>query len=178
MVNPIVENVRSWLSSMVIGLDLCPFAKAVFDAGTIRYAVCPSHEPADLLQALASELTLLEATPRSECETTLLIAPAMLPDFQDFIDVVGVAEELVTDLGLSGVIQIVAFHPRFRFAGADENAPKNYTNRSPYPLIHLLREVSVSEVADGTIRLSDIPRQNTATLEKMGIANILSRLKG
>ena len=162
---------------MVIGLDLCPFARSVFEAETIRYAVCPGRNPADLLQALAVELQGLVDSPRPERETSFLIAPDMLPQFRDFLDVLGVAEELLTDLGLRGTVQLVGFHPLFQFANTDAQAPKNYTNRSPYPMIHLLREVSISEVAGGPIRLTEIPRKNTATLEKLGIPGILRLLK-
>lgn len=173
----VIEEVKHWLTTMVIGLKLCPFAEAPFKANTIRYAVCTSNEPRDLLNDLAVELRSLAAAPRTERETTLLIAPLLLPEFLDFNDFVGIAEELNENMGYSGVIQIVGFHPQFLFAETPADAPENYTNRSPYPLLHLLREESITEVAARPEELLEIPKRNTATLRGLGIAGILERLK-
>ena len=171
----VIDEVRHWLSTMVVGLGLCPFAEGVFKGDRIRYAVCDSGKPEAVLEALADELLRLLAAPRSECETTLLIAPGLLPDFLDFNDFVGVAEELVEDLKLAGTIQIVGFHPRFVFAETPEDAPKNYTNRSPFPLLHLLREESITEVSGNPEEMLEITRRNTATLNHLGITGILKR---
>lgn len=172
----VIEEIRHWVATMVIGLGLCPFADKPNRAGTIRYTVCPSNHPADILTALAAELDLLVRTPRTEIETTLLIAPAIHPDFLDFNDFVGEAEEELQKLDLTGVIQIVGFHPDFRFAEVDPDSTENYTNRSPYPMLHLLREVSVSEAAETFGDLTSIPTRNTAILAKLGVAGILARL--
>jgi uncharacterized protein len=173
----VIDDVRHWLSSMVIGLGLCPFADPVFKTGRIRFALSESNQPEDLLTQLADELKLLENAPREEIETTLLIAPAVYPDFLDFNDFLGVAEEMVNDLGLTGTVQIVGFHPKFQFAGAQQDAAENYTNRSPHPLLHLLREDSISEVASRPEELLEIPRRNSRTLQQLGIEKILQRLK-
>jgi hypothetical protein len=172
----VIEEIRQWVSTMVIGLGLCPFADKPNRAGTIRYTVCPSNEPADVLVAVADELELLVKTPRSEIETTLLITPAMYRDFLDFNDFVGDAEQELQKLDLTGVIQIVGFHPEFRFAGVDLDSTENYTNRSPYPMLHLLREISVSEAAESFGDLASIPTRNTAVIAKLGVAGILERL--
>lgn len=161
---------------MVIGLGLCPFAEPAFKADRIRYALFGGEETSDFLMELATELQLLVSTPRQKCETTLLIAPAMLPDFLDFNDFLGVVEKLVEELSLAGVIQVVGFHPGYRFADTEFDAPENYTNRSPYPVLHLLREQSVTEVADAT-DLLEIPRRNIRTLRKLGTPAILDLLK-
>ena len=108
-----IDKVRAWLTSMVIGLNLCPFAEAPFKAGRVRFAVCEGNDPEKILEAIGHELLKLAGAERSDCETTLLIAPDSFPDFLDFNDFVGVAEALVEDLNLAGTIQIVGFHPGF-----------------------------------------------------------------
>jgi len=167
-----IDTVKHWLSRIVIGLGLCPFAESVFTGDRVRYAVCPRRDPEALLEALGDELLRLVAAPRSDCETTLLIAPNVFPDFLDFNDFVGVAEQLVEDLQLAGTIQIVGFHPKFQFADADKDAAKNYTNRSPYPMLHLLREESITEVSGNPDELLAIPKRNTVVLEKLGVEGI------
>jgi uncharacterized protein len=163
---------------MVIGLGLCPFADKAHGAGTIRYAICSSSDPAAVLQSFVDELHHLVRTPRSEIETTLLITPAIHPEFLDFNDFVGQAEDEVKRLALTDTVQIVGFHPRFRFEQMLEEAPENYTNRSPHPILHLLREISVTEASETFGDLGEIPKKNTATLQRLGIAGILERLKG
>ncbi len=172
----VIEEIRRWVATMVIGLGLCPFADKPNRAGTIRYTVCPSNDSADVLAALIDELQLLVQSPRTEIETTLLIVPGMYPDFLDFNDFVGEAEDELQKLELTGVIQIVGFHPEFRFAEVDPESTENYTNRSPFPMLHLLREVSVSEAAETFGDLASIPTRNTATLEKLGLTGILERM--
>lgn len=162
---------------MVIGLGLCPFADKPNRDGTIRFAVCNAVEADELLLALGDELELLVRSDRNVIETTLLIAPAIHPDFLDFNDLVGDAEGEVERLGLRGTIQVVGFHPKFRFDKVAEDAPENYTNRSPYPMLHLLREISVTEAAGSFGDLAQVPKKNTATLQKLGVAGILERLR-
>jgi uncharacterized protein len=171
------EITRRWISSMVIGLNLCPFAKRVFDADTIRYVVSDVTQSARLLADLGAELEHLVAARVESAETTLLIHPNTLNDFLDFNDFLGVAEELVRDMSLEGVIQIVGFHPDFQFAGTDRAAAENYTNRSPYPMLHLLREQSVSDVAENPDELMEIPLRNIKTLNDLGAEKILERMK-
>lgn len=163
---------------MVIGLGLCPFADKPSRAGTIRYAVCASADPAEVLLSVASELERLVRAPRAEIETTILIAPEIFPEFLDFNDFVGQAEDELEKLHFTGIVQLVGFHPGFRYAEILANAPENFTNRSPYPMLHLLREISVTEASDTFGDLAEIPKRNTAILQKMGVAEILKRLKG
>jgi len=173
----VIEGTRRWISSMVIGLNLCPFARRVFNAGTIRYVVSEAQDEGVLLGHLAGELEALASSPMERVETTLLIHPHVLQNFLDYNDFLDVGERLVEALGLRGVIQIASFHPGYQFAGTDSDAVENYTNRSPYPMLHLLREESISAVASNPKELREIPRRNIATLRGLGRQKILEMLK-
>jgi hypothetical protein len=168
---------RRWVSEMVIGLNLCPFARRVSDAGLIRYAITDAVDTKSLLADLARELKELAGAATAAVETTILVHPNALRDFPTYHDFLGSADLLVEDLGLRGVIQIAGFHPDYRFAGSSPEAVENYTNRSPYPLLHLLREESVSAVAGDTARLLEIPRRNSETLKGLGRRAVLARLR-
>jgi uncharacterized protein len=172
----VVEHTRRWISSFVIGLGLCPFARQVFDAGGIRYAVSGAQDEIALLGDLTSALHFLHATPRAETETMLLIHPHVLGNFLEYNEFLGVVEQLLGDLRLRGIIQVASFHPEYRFAGTAIDAAENYTNRSPYPMLHLLREASVSQAADAGNDLLEIPRRNVATLRSLGLERILKQL--
>jgi hypothetical protein len=172
-----IDATRRWVSGVVVGLDLCPFARRVSDAGLVRYAVTAATDFESLLKALGDELRSLAAAPRSQVETTLLIHPRALPNFLDYNDFLTDADRLLRDLGLRGVIQLVGFHPGYQFAGTSPDAVENYTNRSPHPMLHLLREESVTEVAGDPAALAAIPRRNVETLRSLGQAEILARLR-
>jgi hypothetical protein len=171
----VIEETRRWIATMVIGLNLCPFARRVFDADTIRYVVSDAHDEKILLAELAVELKALVAAPITSIETTLLIHPHVLGDFLDYNDFLDAAEGLVANLGLEGVIQIASFHPAYQFADTDVDAVENYTNRSPYPMLHLLREESITAIAGDVEELDEIPRRNIETLRTLGRAKILER---
>ena len=173
----VIDHTRRWISAMVIGLDLCPFARRVFEADTIRYVVTAAEDEKTLLEDLERELKALAACPIESVETTLLIHPRALVDFLDYNDFLGHAERCVEDLGLRGVLQIASFHPYYRFANTDADAAENYTNRSPYPMLHLLREESISAVAGDPHELLEIPRRNIQTLRALGTSKILDQLK-
>jgi hypothetical protein len=173
----VIDATRRWVAAVVIGLNLCPFARRVFDASLIRYAVTAAADEGALLDVLSRELAALAAAPRAEVETTLLIHPRALADFLDYNDFLADADRLIRDLGLRGVIQIAGFHPDYRFAGTSPDAAENYTNRSPHPMLHLLREDSITEVADDPAALAAIPRRNIETLRGLGRAEILARLR-
>lgn len=172
----VIAATRRWVATMVVGLNLCPFARRVTDAGRVRYAVTDAGDEEELLAALGAELAGLVAAPREAVETTLLIHPRAFPEFSEFNDFLHEADRLVRRLGLAGVVQVVGFHPGFRFADAAPDAPENYTNRSPHPMLHLLREESITEVAGDADALAAIPRRNTETLRALGRAGILARL--
>ena len=162
------EDVQHWLEQAVIGLNLCPFAKAVVVHDRLRVRVSDASQPALLLQALQEELRLLVATPVDQVETTLLVAPFICPDFLDFNDLVGDALDLLDQLGLEGELQIADFHPRYQFAGTAEDDPGNLTNRAPYPILHLLREESIDRAVASTPDAATIYERNIALLEGMG----------
>lgn len=172
----IIAATRRWISTLVIGLNLCPFARRVFDGDKIRYAVSEAKDEAGLTKDLIDELLALVSTPIEQVETTLLIHPQCFTAFLDYNDFLGVAEQLTEDLGLTGVIQIASFHPDYQFADTKPDDVDNYTNRSPYPMLHLLREASVSAVADIEDELLEIPRRNIATLRRLGRGPLLDLL--
>jgi hypothetical protein len=173
----VIDATRRWISSIVIGLNLCPFAQRVFSTDKIRYVVSDAHDDAALLKDLADELELLAASSSAGIETTLLIHPHVFADFLDYNDFLGDAEGLVSDLDFEGTIQIASFHPQYQFAGTEPGDVENYTNRSPYPMLHLLREAIISEVAADPEELLEIPRRNIETLRCMGKEKILEMLK-
>lgn len=173
----VIDDTRRWIAEIVIGLDLCPFARRVFDAGTIRYVVSPAINETSLLADLLRELETLTAVPITQAETTLLIHPHVLGDFLDYNDFLDAAEGLLTELGLEGVIQVASFHPRYQFADTEADAVENYTNRSPYPMLHLLREESINAIALDEAELLDIPGRNIETLRALGRDAILAKLR-
>ncbi len=173
----VIDATRGWISSMVIGLNLCPFAERVFNADKIRYVVTDAEDETTLLKDLAGELEALANCPMSRVETTLLIHPRVLGNFLDYHAFLDVGERLVAELGLRGTIQIASFHPDYQFAGIEPGAVENYTNRSPYPMLHLLREESISAAASDPNDLHEIPRRNIETLRGLGKEKILEKLK-
>ena len=174
----VIDATRRWVSAVVVGLNLCPFARRVSEAGRVRYAVTDAADGAGAARRpSAGSWRRLAAAPRAGVETTLLIHPRALPDFPDYNDFLPEADRLVRDLGLRGVIQVAGFHPGYRFAGTSPDAAENYTNRSPHPMLHLLREESVTEVAGDPAALAAIPRRNIETLRRLGRAEILARLR-
>jgi uncharacterized protein len=163
-----VAATRAWLEHAVIGLNLCPFAKAPHIKGLVRYVVSAAQDPADLQADLMRELQHLARCPASEVETTLLIHPQVLTDFNEYLDFLPAAEDVVADLDLEGVLQVASFHPQYRFADAGPDDVSNATNRSPYPMLHLLREESVDRAVAAFPEPEAIYEANIATLEGLG----------
>ena len=166
----VVQATQGWLERAVIGLNLCPFAKAVHVKQQVRYAVCASDDPAVLLQDLRRELLHLAAADPEQLDTTLLIAPRCLPDFLDFNDFLSAADALLEELGLEGDYQIADFHPRYQFAGTEVDDMGNFSNRAPYPTLHLLREDSIDRAVEAFPEADAIFEQNIARLEQLGPA--------
>ncbi|MDM4767746.1 DUF1415 domain-containing protein [Pelomonas sp. SE-A7] len=164
----------AWLEKAVIGLNLCPFAKSVHVNRRIKYLVSEADTPEALLQELAHELLALNRADPDEIETTLVIHPQVLQDFLDFNDFIGAADALVEDLELDGALQIASFHPQFQFDGTEPDDITNYTNRSPYPTLHLLRESSIERATETMADTDSIFEANIATLEKLGLAGWLA----
>lgn len=166
----IVAATRLWLEKAVIGLNLCPFAKAVYIREQIRYVVSGAASPEALIADLMAELRHLEAADPETVETTLIIHPKVLTDFLDYNDFLEVAERVVDDLGLTGEIQVASFHPRYQFEGTGPDDIENYTSRSPYPMLHLLREASVERAVEAIPDPAEIYEANIATMRRLGHA--------
>ena len=164
----VVQDTRDWLERAVIGLNLCPFAKAVHVKGQIHYAVSAATTAGELLDDLAKELDELVASDAAARETTLLIAPACLEDFLDFNAFLASGDRLIRKRGLEGVIQLASFHPDYQFEGAEADDITNCTNRSPYPTLHLLREDSIARAVEAVPQAEAIYEANMATLRRLG----------
>ena len=164
----VLAKTRHWLEAAVIGLNLCPFAKAVYVKNQVRLVVSQARHADDLLEELDRELDLLVATPADEIDTTLLIHPTLFEDFLDFNDFLEVADGVVDEHALEGVIQLASFHPQFQFDGTSAEDISNYTNRAPFAMLHLLREASVERAVAAFPEADAIFEQNIATLEKLG----------
>jgi hypothetical protein len=166
----VIAETRRWLERAVIGLNLCPFAKAVHVKQQIRYVVSTAGTPDALLDELEKELTLLNEAAPERIDTTLLIVPLQFAEFLDFFFFLNEADALLKRMQLEGVLQIASFHPRFEFAGNDPDDIANFTNRSPYPTLHLLREASLDRAVAAFPDAADIYERNIDTLEKLGHA--------
>jgi hypothetical protein len=172
-----IATVRMWIERAVIGLNLCPFARTVYVKEQIRYVVSPARTPEALREDLERELRALAETEAATVETTLLIHPHVLTTFLDYNDFLDVADAAVDRLGLTGVLQIASFHPQYQFAGTTPDDVTNYTNRSPYPMLHLLREASVEQAVATFPDADEIPTRNIATLRRLGLRGLLDTLR-
>jgi hypothetical protein len=164
-----IAATRAWLERAVIGLGLCPFAKAVHVKNQVRYVVSDAHNKDVLLDDLEQELrTLAQASPE-EIDTTLLIHPHVLHDFLDYNDFLEAADAVVEELELDGVLQVASFHPQYQFEGTAVDDITNYTNRSPYPILHLLREASVDAAVAAFPDAELIFEKNIETMKQLGV---------
>lgn len=160
---------RRWLERAVIGLNLCPFAKAVYVKQQVRFALSDAELEDDLLEELAEELLRLRDTPADEIDTTLLVHPRVLTDFLDYNDFLDRVDALIEALELDGVLQVASFHPQYQFADSDPDDPGNGTNRAPYPTLHLLREDSLDRAVAAYPDANSIVERNLQTMEKLGL---------
>jgi uncharacterized protein len=163
-----IAETRAWVDRAVIGLNLCPFAKAVQAKEQIRYVVSEAADVEALLSVLRDEMDRLVATDAAEVDTTLLIHPQVLNDFLNYNEFLGAADELVEQLGYDGVLQVASFHPQFQFAGTVAEDVSNATNRSPYPTLHLLREDSIDRAVAAFPLAELIYEKNIRTLAALG----------
>ena len=166
----VLAATRHWLETAVIGLNLWPFAKAVYVKNQVRLVVSRARHADDLLEELDRELDLLVATPADEIDTTLLIHATLFYDFLDFNDFLEVADGVVEEHALEGVIQLASFHPKFQFDGTEPDEISNYTNRAPFAMLHLLREDSVARAVAAFPEAEAIFEENIKTLENLGHA--------
>lgn len=165
----VIADMRRWLERAVIGLNLCPFAKAVHVKRQVRFVVSDARDTGALRDALERELLHLASTPAEQTDTTLLVHPYVLQDFLDYNDFLDVADASVRRLGLEGTLQVASFHPDYVFAGEAPDDPSNCTNRAPYPTLHLLREASIDRAVAAYPDPGAIVERNIATLRRLGI---------
>jgi hypothetical protein len=164
----VVAATRTWLERAVIGLQLCPFASSPYLNDRVRYCVSAQRSSVGLLEELFHELQVLQATDPLTCETTLLIHPHVLTNFRDYNDFLDECDAVVAELGLDGELQVASFHPRYQFSGTRAEDIENYTNRSPYPMLHLLREASVARAVESFPAVDRIGEKNIETLRRLG----------
>jgi hypothetical protein len=165
----VIDDTRTWLERAVIGLNLCPFAKSVHVKGQVHYVVSRAPTAQALLQDLMVELKALNDSDPLQRDTTLLIAPDCLADFLDFNDFLADADQALVDLDLEGVLQIANLHPDYQFAGTRADDVTNFTNRSPYPTLHLLREDSIDRAVAAFPDAESIFERNMETMERIGV---------
>lgn len=168
----IVATTKNWVAKVVIGLNLCPFAKPVFDAKAIRYQITEKEQ---LKQKVLSELIYLDS--HEEIETTLLIVAEGLANFDQYLDALDLCNELLLEHKYEGIYQIASFHPEYVFEGSAAADPANYTNRSPYPMLHILREESLDKAISTHRNVDEIPARNVQLARKLGTEKILSLLR-
>jgi hypothetical protein len=163
----VIGRTRKWITDVVIGCDFCPFAAREVNAGRVRYTVDCCTDLATCLEALMRECRHLDEN--EDTATTLLILPAAFGDFEDFLELIDLADQLLADQGYEGTYQIAGFHPEYRFAEAPDDDPANYTNRSVYPMLHLLREEHVERAVDAHPDVEGIPERNIEFARKKGL---------
>ena len=165
--DPIKTEVMQWLNSVVIGLNLCPFAGKPTAENRVRLQVSSALDEEGLLQELADEMALLDQTAPAALETSLLIVPGLLQDFFDYTQFLTWAGSMLKRNGWKGVYQLASFHPRYCFAGADEADVENLTNRAPYPIVHIIREASLSRALDYVADVEGIPERNKQRVQAL-----------
>jgi uncharacterized protein len=163
-----MAQTRAWVTRVVVGLNLCPFAQTPWARDQVRVVVSEATQAASLLTHLESELHLLAESDPQKIETTLLVHPQALTDFFEFNEFLDMADQLLESLALSGVIQVASFHPQYQFAHTEPSDVANATNRSPYPTLHLLREASVEWAVGSVASTEAIFEANIRTLEQLG----------
>ena len=168
-------TVKSWIDKMIVGLNFCPFAKKEIERDTVRYAISSSVQANNALGHLIEELALLDN--HLDIQTTLLVFPLGFDSFEKYLDMLELANSLISQGGYSGIYQLASFHPDYCFEGEDENDPANYTNRSPYPILHILRESSIDEVLKRYPQPESIPENNIAKARELGTEFLQALLK-
>ncbi|MFT4823455.1 MAG: hypothetical protein ACJAUG_000005 [Halioglobus sp.] len=169
------RQIRAWLESFVIGLDLCPFARPLQHCDSLRICLSAARSASDRHKVFLQELDLLQTSSEQELATTLLAFPDSLASFDDFLDFLDEAQALVEAAGLEGVIQLASFHPLYQFEGTQLDDPENFSNRSPYPILHFLRENMLTRSLTEFPQPELIPQRNIATLEELGEDALRSR---
>ena len=170
----IIAQTRSWIETVIIGLNFCPFAKREYDRDSIRYSICHDTRIEDCLHNLIDECSELDSKP--EVETTLVIFPEYFNDFDDYLDFVDLCRALLEDQGYTGTYQIATFHPDYCFDDSIDSDPANYTNRSPYPMLHIIRETSLERALQNYPQPENIPKRNIEYARSQGQAKMQALL--
>lgn len=167
--------VKSWIEKVIVGLNFCPFAKKEMERNTVRYAIFPATQVNDALSHLLDELALLDQQP--DIQTTLLVFPLGFVDFECYLEMLELANSLLSQGGYAGLYQLASFHPDYCFDGEDQHDPANYTNRSPYPILHILREASIEAVLKRYSDPESIPENNITKARELGTSYLQALLK-
>ena len=167
-----IHRTAEWVRNFVVELNICPFAGGVVEKDQVRYHLSAAENIDILYQDFLQELLYLHESDPQKVETSILVHPHVLSDFYQYLDFLDLANEAIREAGLEGVIQVASFHPDYTFEGEDQESVTNYTNRSPFPMLHLLRESSVSKAVDGHPDIEGIPARNMELLEKLGLEKV------
>ena len=174
----IKKQIKNWVEEFIIGLNLCPFAKKPWQFGRVRIKIVESAIEEELTRVLLEELSALVNAKRDDLETTLLVALNMFATFEDFLVYLNWTEDLLKEIDAEGLIQIVGFHPDYYFEGAGKDDHANFTNRSPYPVLHLIREESIDEAVRSYPNIEEIPKRNIELLRKMKLEDLKKYVNG
>ena len=177
MANTIEQLTRHWLQDWVIGLNLCPFAAKVVNDKTLRVAVCDSDDEQQMIRAVLNELDVLVQEHEQTVSTSLLVFSHGLNDFDAYLDFSDWANDVLIEAGLEGILQIATFHPEYQFEGVEAEDVSNYTNRSPYPMLHFIREQQLENAIKNYPQPDKIPEINIKNLNKLGLKAVKERLK-
>ena len=172
-----IDMIKAWVSQFVIGYHLCPFAASPFVKNLIRYKVVTASEEQRLLESVSAEIDLLQTTPADELSTTIIILCHLWSDFYEYNHGLDLVDGVIAAKGMEGVIQVASFHPNYQFAGVKPQDASNFTNRSPLPLLHLIREDDISHARDSYPDIEGIPSRNIETMEKLGFDELDNNLK-
>ena len=175
MTGRVERHIKTWLQEFVVDLNLCPFAPPLLGASNLRIVVCDKSVTASMQKAFLLELDVLQSSPEREVATSLLAFPNALHEFHDYLRFLEDAQDLLLKSGLEGVVQLASFHPQYLFAGEASNAASHYSNRAPYPLIHLLREDMLSRVLADFADSEKIPERNIEMLDGIGVDELERR---
>ncbi len=170
----VISNTRRWIKNFIIEYNICPFARREYEKNRIRYSISESSDWGICLNQLASELERLDSDP--DIETTLLIFPSSLREFDEFLDFLDLAEQVLAKCGYEGSYQLASFHPQYYFADSDADDPANYTNRSPYPMLHIIREDSIELALNHYPDPENIPKRNIELTRQMGLQKLKNLL--
>lgn len=171
----IVAKTKNWITTVVVACNFCPFAAREVKRGSIHYEISNEATVNSVLEATQKMFLLLDNN--EQIETALLILPDSFSDFNDYLDLIAKSETLLTKNNYEGIYQIASFHPKYKFAGSNEDDPSNYTNRSPYPMLHFLREESLTKAIDGYSGIENVPKRNIEFANDKGLAYMQQLLK-